>query len=114
MSISTKTGDKGETTLLSGERVKKHDVRIEAYGTIDELNASIGVALSFIESNAIKEVLVQVQHDLFTIGAELSALTQKGSRETPKTNSAHIEFIEQALSTAENLLPAQKSFILPK
>ncbi len=114
MSIATKTGDKGQTSLLGGERVHKNDVRIETYGTVDELNAAIGVALCYIESPAIKEVLVQVQHDLFTIGAELATLGVKLEKEFPKTTEEHVHFLDAALTMTEQALPAQKEFILPQ
>lgn len=114
MRISTKTGDKGETSLLGGERVRKHDARIEAYGDVDELNAMIGVSLSFAENPAIREVLSQVQHDLFTIGAELASLTSKPLEvEIPRITAEHLEFLNKTVETAEGALPEQKSFILP-
>ena len=114
MSIATKTGDKGETSLLGGERIRKNDVRIEAYGTVDELNAALGVALAYVEGAAIKEVLTQVQHDLFTVGAEIAAMTSKQlTMEIPRIMPEHLEFIDTALVTTENLLPTQRAFILP-
>ena len=114
MSIATKTGDKGQTSLLDGERVHKNDVRIETYGTVDELNAAIGVALVYVHSTAIKEVLLQVQHDLFTIGSELSSLaTKKLEIELPKTTAEHVDFLDEAVKATEHALTPQKGFILP-
>lgn len=115
MSISTKTGDRGETSLIGGDRVRKNDLRIEAYGTVDELNALLGVCLNVIESPAIKSVISQVQHDLFTIGAELAALNGKEmTMNLPKLTEEHLAFIDSALETTENALPQQRNFILPK
>jgi len=114
MSIATKTGDKGQTSLLGGERVHKNDVRIETYGTVDELNAAVGVALAYVQSSAIKNVLLQVQHDLFTVGAELSSLgTKKLEIELPKITPEHVDFLDEAVKATETALPAQKGFILP-
>jgi len=114
MSIATKTGDKGETSLIGGERLKKNDSRLEAYGTVDELNAALGVALAYTQGKAIRDVLSQVQHDLFTIGAELAALTAKTlTMDLPRITAEHLAFIDEALVTTENILPPQKSFIIP-
>lgn len=115
MSIATKTGDKGETSLIGGDRVRKNDVRIEAYGTVDELNALLGVCLTTIESPAVKSVISQVQHDLFTIGAELAALNgRQMSMPLPRLDEEHMAFIDSALETTEGSLPPQRNFILPK
>jgi len=114
MSIATKTGDKGETSLLGGERVRKTDPRIESYGTIDELNASIGVSLSYLKSAEIVQALSKVQNHLFTIGAELAALTANVPDDLPRLSSKHLLFIEQELTKTEEGLPKQTRFILPK
>jgi len=115
MSIATKTGDKGETSLLGGERLKKSDVRLETYGTLDELNASIGVVLAYVSNSSIKEVLSKVQNDLFTIGAGVAALTSKKlEMELPKVTSKHLDYIEESLNSTEESLPKQTEFILPK
>ncbi len=106
MSIVTKTGDKGETSLLGGARVAKTDLRIEAYGTADELNASIGCALAYIKNSDAKKILNQVQNDLFKIGAELA-----GSKK--KITSKDTNAIEKEIYKTEKKLPMQKSFILP-
>lgn len=113
MRISTKTGDKGETSLLGGERASKSDARIDAYGDVDELNSAIGVALLHVENDAVKTVLEQVQHDLFIVGAELANLTER-QIEIPRITAEHLEFLEKAVEMTEQALPAQKSFILPK
>lgn len=113
MSIVTKGGDKGETSLLGGQRVPKNDTRIEAYGTVDELNASIGVALAYAKNSAVKKILHQVLNDLFRIGAELAAIGTKFTK-IPKMTPAHTESIEKEVYRVEAVLPKQRSFILPK
>ena len=112
MSIVTKGGDKGETSLLGGQRVPKTDPRIQAYGDVDELNASIGVALAYTKNSAAKKILHQVQNDLFRIGAELAALGTKFTK-LPRITPAHTDTIEKEVYRVEAILPKQKSFILP-
>ena len=114
MSIATKTGDKGETSLIGGCRIIKNDIRIETYGTVDELNASIGVALAYAKNKTVVETLSKVQHHLFTIGAEIAALTPKKlDMKLPKTEAMHVEFLDSVLHPTEKSLPQQKEFILP-
>lgn len=114
MSIATKTGDKGETSLLGGSRVKKTDIRIEAYGTVDELNAIVGVCMCHINYKEINTVLSRVQNDLFRIGAELSSLGTQTKINIPKITDQQISYIDTALNDVEATLPAQKEFILPR
>ncbi len=112
MSIVTKGGDKGETSLLGGQRVSKTDPRIEAYGDVDELNASIGVALTYVKDGNAKDILHQVLNDLFRIGAELAAMGTKFTN-FPKISSSHTNVIEEEVYRIESELPKQTSFILP-
>jgi cob(I)alamin adenosyltransferase len=112
MSIVTKGGDKGETSLLGGQRVPKTDARIEAYGDVDELNAAIGVALNYVKDEAAGKILHQVLNDLFRIGAELAALGTKFTQ-FPKITAEHTLAIEKEVYRVENELPKQDSFILP-
>jgi ATP:cob(I)alamin adenosyltransferase len=74
MSISTKTGDKGKTSLWSGERVKKNHLRVEAYGTIDELNSTIAEAKHLVKSNKVKDIIIEIQNDLFRVGGALATV----------------------------------------
>lgn len=114
MSIATKTGDKGDTSLVGGERVRKTDPRIEAYGTVDELNACIGVALAYMTNSHLKTILTTVQHDLFTIGAELASITSKKlTMDLPRVSNKHLDSLDAELLVLEQQLPAQTSFILP-
>lgn len=112
MSIVTKGGDKGETSLLGGERVPKTDTRIEVYGSVDELNAAIGVALAYIKDKKAKKMLHQVMNDLFKIGAELAAAGTSFTK-FPKITAEHTSKIEKEVYRVESKLPKQKSFILP-
>ncbi len=114
MKIYTRTGDKGETGLFGGARVPKDDPRVEAYGTIDETNAAIGVALSHFQVPFVQRVLVEVQSDLFTLGAELSAATGHEARlGIQLLTDADVLRLEQAIDEAEEPLPPLKNFILP-
>lgn len=72
MQVYTKTGDKGKTSLYDNKRVFKDDIRVESYGTIDELNASLGVAKNFVENEELKAIIHNIQRKLFDIGAELA------------------------------------------
>ena len=77
MKIYTKTGDSGETGLFKGPRVQKHDLRVEAYGNVDECNALIGLALIQVEHPEIKKLLSSIQHEMFEVGADLATPAQE-------------------------------------
>lgn len=123
MKIYTRTGDKGETSLFGGKRISKDDLRIEAYGTVDELNSIIGVARSFISapgaSNANSEtakidaVLGEIQDWLFILGADLAAPTDVKSEATKRITSEICGTLEKMIDGIEEKLPPIKSFILP-
>lgn len=101
-------GDSGETFLFDGRRVRKNDLRIDCCGTIDELNASIGVALNYISTATAKQILEQVQNDLFTLGAELAA------HPSIKTSANQVGFLDRSVELIKKSLPEQKGFIIPK
>ena len=116
MTLYTRTGDSGETSFVGGERIRKDDIRIEAYGTLDELNASIGVTLAFVEDEQTRKILATVQNDLFTLGAELASISSKAQSLTkplPVTTEDHVDELEQLIDSLESTLPMQKNFILP-
>ncbi len=114
MSIFTKHGDSGETSLINGCRVKKNDPRIEAYGTVDELNAVLGIARAHTKNKAINAVLKQAQHRLFTIGAELASLeAQNELIKPPRISEKDLDEMEKKIYAVEKKLPRQTSFILP-
>lgn len=114
MKIYTKTGDKGETGLYGGKRVSKSDQRIEAYGTIDELNAFIGLLLDSIDEPEIKKTLNEVQDRLFTIGSALASDPEKiNSLLKPDLTAKDILILETKIDEYSNNLPPLKHFILP-
>ena len=112
MKIYTKTGDAGETGLFGGPRVRKDDVRIEAYGTVDELNAALGLARCEALAAAIDACLVRVQSELFSVGAEL-ATPDPEAHGTALVGDTHIEALERAIDDLETHLPPLRQFILP-
>ncbi len=112
MKIYTRSGDAGSTGLFGGPRVRKDDHRIEAYGTVDELNAAIGLARAAGLSQHVDGQLDRIQHELFSIGAELASPqpTDHGLR---IIDSSHIEYLESLIDQHELGLPELKNFILP-
>jgi cob(I)alamin adenosyltransferase len=112
MKIYTKTGDAGETGLFGGPRVRKDDVRIEAYGTVDELNAAIGLARCEPLSAAIDQCLLRVQSELFSVGAEL-ATPDAEKHGHALVGEPHISALENAIDSLEVHLPPLRQFILP-
>jgi cob(I)alamin adenosyltransferase len=112
MKIYTRTGDTGSTGLFGGPRVSKDDDRIEAFGTVDELNAVIGTARSAGLGVQLDSQLGTIQHELFSIGAQL-ATPHPDEHHVPTIGSAHIERLEQWIDDHERGLPELKNFILP-
>ncbi len=112
--IYTKTGDDGTTGLVGGSRVKKYDVRLEAYGTVDELNAAIGLIRSYKLPADAENYLLEIQNKLFNIGSRLAS-DEKGNAFTEKLSITkdHISFLEKAIDKMEEDLPELTHFILP-
>ncbi|WP_347841082.1 cob(I)yrinic acid a,c-diamide adenosyltransferase [uncultured Draconibacterium sp.] len=112
--IYTKTGDDGTTGLVGGSRVKKFDLRLESYGTVDELNACIGVIRSYEIDGKIKKQLHQIQHKLFNIGSRLAS-DEKGEEYTAGllVKNEDIEMLEKAIDVFNEQLPDLRNFILP-
>ncbi len=113
MKIYTKTGDKGQTSLIGGTRVPKHHLRIDAYGTVDELNSYIGLIRDQDISQKQKEILKEIQDRLFTIGSNLASDPEKSKMIVPDLNSTDIELLEQEMDAMNELLPTLKHFVLP-
>lgn len=113
MKVYTKTGDKGTTSLVGGSRVSKDDPRLEAYGTIDELNSWLGFILAYpISDNTTERFLTVTQHRLFDIGAALA--TEMDSQWKPtELSDKDIEAIEKEIDRMEAILPSHNQFILP-
>ena len=113
MKVYTKKGDKGQTSLIGGTRVPKSSLRIEAYGTVDELNSYIGLIRDAFTESYTVDVLKEVQDRLFTIGAALASDPEKSKMAIPDLLEADVEFLEQTIDKMEASLPALKSFVLP-
>lgn len=112
MKIYTKTGDSGKTSLFGGQRVSKSDLRIEAYGTIDELNSVIGVVVSENQKYKakIKKELIRIQNDLFDIGSTLANPASESIRDLEK----RVEEFEKLIDKLTEKLPDLRNFILPR
>lgn len=111
--IYTRAGDTGETSLGEGSRVPKTDLRIEAYGTVDELNSFLGLALAGDLPNELRPWLEQVQNDLFDLGADLSVPLEDDRRERLRVTAAQVERLEELCDLVNERLEPLKSFILP-
>lgn len=113
MKIYTKTGDKGLTSLIGGTRVAKHHIRIESYGTVDELNSYIGlIGCQEIDSHH-QSTLKEIQDRLFTIGASLAADPEKSKMKIPDLLDEDIALLETEINQMNEVLPELKHFILP-
>lgn len=113
MKIYTKTGDKGQTSLLGGSRVPKHHLRIESYGTLDELNSHIGLLRDQDLSEVMTTELLEVQDRLFTLGSLLASEPGKSKVKIPETKKEDVEFLEKAIDRMNEELPEMRSFVLP-
>lgn len=114
MKIYTKTGDDGTTGLFGGGRVNKDDPRVEAYGTVDELNSVIGLVQSASPPEELRSLLWNVQEDLFVVGAELATLSGKESKLPMRlVDGSDVHRLEEAIDRMEASLPALANFILP-
>ncbi|PKA82151.1 cob(I)alamin adenosyltransferase [Ulvibacter sp. MAR_2010_11] len=120
MKIYTKTGDKGTTALFGGTRVPKHHIRIESYGTVDELNSHLGLIRDQEIDGHYKETLMHIQDRLFTLGAILATDPEKAVLKSgkerlniPKISEANITFLETEMDTMNASLPPMTHFVLP-
>jgi len=117
MKIYTRTGDDGSTGLFGGGRIRKSDPRIECYGTIDELNAAVGLAAAAAKSPAVYEMrdwLRQIQHELFNIGSHLATATESpSSAKLPALEESMVGRLEMQIDQAEEQLAPLRQFILP-
>ncbi|MBS1636383.1 MAG: cob(I)yrinic acid a,c-diamide adenosyltransferase [Bacteroidetes bacterium] len=111
--IYTKTGDKGQTSLIGGTRIPKFDTRIEAYGTVDELNSFIGLIRDQAIDNHTRDLLIEIQDRLFTIGSLLAADPAKNKMQLPQISETDIKLLENEMDDMDGKLPEMKSFVLP-
>lgn len=112
--VYTRGGDKGSTSLIGGTRVLKSDIRLEAYGTIDELNSFIGLLISTVPTNNENEFLLRIQHKLFNVGGYLA--TDQEQTEIVmecKIEEVDIEFLEKRIDELDETMPKLRAFILP-
>jgi cob(I)alamin adenosyltransferase len=116
--VYTKGGDKGETSLIGGERVPKNDPFIEAYGTIDEVNAVVGHVVEALTASPIAgphltPILRRVQNELFNLGCELATPDPERRANLPHIEQRHVDALERDIDAVNDDLPALKSFVLP-
>ena len=113
MKIYTKKGDEGKTGLIGGTRVTKNAIRIDAYGTVDELNSYIGVVRDYHIDEIYKKQLIEIQDRLFTIGSSLASDPEKSNMKIPDLNESDIAFLEQCMDEMDSQLPEMRYFVLP-
>ena len=120
MKIYTKTGDKGTTGLFGGTRVPKHHLRIESYGTVDELNSYIGLVNDQAIDNDTKTTLIKIQNDLFTLGSMMATPSEKETLKNgeqrlniPEVNTKSVTYLEKEIDKMNEKLPKMTHFILP-
>jgi cob(I)alamin adenosyltransferase len=115
--VYTNGGDKGETSLIGGDRVSKADPRLECYGTIDEVNATIGLMIEALAASAagdhLSPILRRVQNELFNLGCELATPDAERRAKLPRIEARHVEALERDIDAVNDDLPALKSFVLP-
>ncbi len=111
MRIYTRTGDRGETGLIGGLRISKAALRIAAYGSVDELNSALGVAIAQLEEDELKRWLHAIQNELHVVCADLASPDL--ARPVPRITAAHVERLEQLCDRIDAELPPLKQFILP-
>ncbi|MCL2715910.1 MAG: cob(I)yrinic acid a,c-diamide adenosyltransferase [Alphaproteobacteria bacterium] len=112
--IYTRTGDDGTTALGSGQRREKHDLRVVAYGTVDETNAAIGVARLHLKDRLeLDDMLGRIQNDLFDLGADLATLEKVGGRPRLRVVAAQVDRLEREIDTLNEKLEPLSSFVLP-
>jgi cob(I)alamin adenosyltransferase len=113
MKIYTKTGDNGQTSLVGGTRVSKTELRIEAYGTVDELNSYVGLLRDQEVNNDRKDILKEIQDRLFTIGSILASEPEQTKKRIPDLHESDIELLEKEMDKMDESLEPMHFFILP-
>jgi cob(I)alamin adenosyltransferase len=112
--IYTKTGDLGKTSLIGGTKVPKSNIRIESYGTVDELNSFIGLVGDYLQDNESKRTLKEIQDRLFTVGSSLACDPDKEPKmKIPDLKEEDVKLLENEIDRMNEVLPAMKNFILP-
>jgi cob(I)alamin adenosyltransferase len=115
--VYTRGGDQGQTSLIGGERVSKASARLEAYGTVDELNATLGLLGEALAASAagphLLPILRRVQNELFNLGSELATADADTRSKLPRIEQRHIDALERDIDAVNDDLPALRSFVLP-
>ena len=113
MKIYTKKGDSGHTSLIDGQIVNKHNLSVDAYGTVDELNSFLGLLKDYIKDETIKDILNNIQPKLFSIGSILATGKNQDIMEKVKIEKKDVKYIEFHIDSMNNELPDLKNFIIP-
>ena len=113
MKIYTKKGDSGHTSLIDGQIVNKHNLSVDAYGTVDELNSFLGLLKDYIKDETIKDILNNIQPKLFSIGSILASGKNQNMLEKVKIEKKDVKYIESHIDSMNNELPELKNFIIP-
>jgi len=113
MKIYTRAGDGGTTQLIGGTRIPKHAIRIESYGSVDELNSYLGLIRDQQVAPIYVDQIIKIQDRLFTIGSHLASDPNKSTMKLPEINSEDIKQLEDWIDEMDALLPTMKSFVLP-
>lgn len=113
MKIYTKTGDKGTTALFGGKRVSKADLRIDTYGTVDELNSWMGMVRDLEVNQTRRATLIRIQNNLFVVGSILATEPGNEKVKIPALSETEVHFLEQEIDAMETALPAMRFFVLP-
>ncbi|MCG8577297.1 MAG: cob(I)yrinic acid a,c-diamide adenosyltransferase [Flavobacteriales bacterium] len=113
MKVYTKKGDEGKTGLIGGTRVPKYSLRIDAYGTVDELNSYMGLLRDRAVSDEYKEQIIEIQDRLFTLGSHLASDPEKSKMKLPEIGENDIEYLERAIDKMDEELEPMKFFVLP-
>ena len=113
MKIYTKTGDSGETSLIGGKRVSKAELRIRAYGTVDELNAHVGLLRDQAVNKLRLKILIEIQDRLFTMGSLLASPDSESSIKLPQLSEQDVSWLEVEIDKMDKTLPPMRSFVLP-
>jgi cob(I)alamin adenosyltransferase len=115
--VYTKSGDQGKTQLIGGDKVSKSSERIDCYGTIDELNATIGMCISGLDGSGGQDLLVskllRIQNELFNVGTQLATPDEQRRKTMPDITEAHIARLEEEMDALNEELPELRSFVLP-
>ena len=113
MKIYTKKGDSGHTSLIDGQIVNKHNLSVDAYGTVDELNSFLGLLKDYINDEIIKDILNNIQPKLFSIGSILASGKNQDILEKVKIEKKDVEYLESHIDSMNSELPELKNFIIP-